>query len=271
MPVLTAGIPAVRSLDWFEMHPLEDPVPGLVEGIADGPGGAGVGAFFDLDGTLVDGFTAAVHLGHRIRHRQARIGELTGTVEAAVRYRYGRMKFEHLLARAGRFLRGEDLAELEKLGELLYHRHIEARVYNDMRILVRAHQQAGHSLVLSSSAMTMHARPVAAALGIPHVICNHFVVDDSGTLTGAIRRPIVWGHRKADAVRRFSLANGVDLQRSYFYADGDEDLPLMRQVGNPRPVNPRARMAAVAADQGWPVLRVGAPRRRWRPRWRGSG
>lgn len=253
------------------MAPVQNLATGLVADIAAGPRGADVGAFFDLDGTLVGGFTAAVHLGHRIRHRQARIGELTGTLEAALRYRYGRMKFEHLLSRAGRYLRGESLAELEQLGELLFARHIEPRLYHDMRALVRAHQLAGHTLVLSSSAMTMHAAPVAAALGIPHVICNRFVVDDRGALTGAIVRPIVWGRRKAAAARQFSAANDVDLQRSYFYADGDEDLPLMREVGNPRPVNPRARLAAEAADRGWPVLRLKPPRRRRVFRVRASG
>jgi phosphoserine phosphatase len=102
---------------------------------------AHVGAFFDLDGTLVQGFTAAVHLGHRIRHRQARIGELTGTVEAALRYRFGRMKFEHLLSRAGGYLRGESLAELHDLGGQLYTQRIESW-YQEMRDIVAAHRQA---------------------------------------------------------------------------------------------------------------------------------
>ena len=230
--------------------------------IAAGPTGAHVGAFFDLDGTLVEGFTAAVHLGHRIRHRQARFGELTGTVEAALRYRFGRMKFAHLLQRAGEYLRGESLAELEELGEFLFTRHIEPRVYADMRRIVVAHQEAGHTLALSSSAMTMHAAPIARALGIPHVICNHFEVDEDGRLTGGIVRPVVWGRRKAEAVEKFCGTNNVELQHSYFYADGNEDLALMRVVGYPRPVNPRAGLAAAAAEHGWPVLRVSAPRRR---------
>ena len=32
----------------------------------------------------------------------------------------------------------------------------------------------------------------------------------------------------------------------------------MALVGHPRPVNPRPRLAAVAAQRGWPVLRVTA-------------
>ncbi|MFO1426193.1 MAG: 1-acyl-sn-glycerol-3-phosphate acyltransferase [Steroidobacteraceae bacterium] len=47
--------------------------------------------------------------------------------------------------------------------------------------------------------------------------------------------------------------HGIDLARSYFYADGDEDEALMHLVGEPRPVNPHSRLARVAARRGWPV------------------
>jgi HAD superfamily hydrolase (TIGR01490 family) len=243
-----AGGMARASVESARMEHLTD--------IRVGPAGAHVGAFFDLDGTLVEGFTAAAHLRHRIRHRQARFGELTGTVEAALRYRFGRMRFEQLLLRAGGYLRGESLAELQEVGEHLFERYIRSRVYDDMSAIVRAHQEAGHTLVISSSAMTMHAAPIARALGIAHVICNQFDVDENGRLTGSIVRPIIWGARKAEAVIQFCAANGIDLQHSYFYADGAEDLPLMRVVGNPRPVNPRRGLAAAAAERRWPVLRL---------------
>ncbi len=224
--------------------------------IADGPAGSAVGAFFDLDGTLVDGFTPAAHARHRIRHRQAKVGELLGTAEAAIRYRYGRMEFDRLIVRAAGYLRGELLAELDALGEALFHTKIRQRVHLDMAQIVRAHQLRGHTVVLSSSALTIHAAPVARALGIEHLICNRFELDGSGRLTGGIAAPIIWGARKAQAAQKFGLANDVDLQRSYFYADGDEDEALMALVGNPRPVNPRPRLAAAATAHGWPVLLV---------------
>jgi HAD superfamily hydrolase (TIGR01490 family) len=226
--------------------------------IASADRGPEVGAFFDVDGTLVSGFTAMAHAGHRFRNRQAKVGEMFGVIEASVRYRVGRMEFERLVERASGYMRGESLADLDELGEYLFRRHIEPRVFAAMREVVRAHQDCGHTVVASSSALTIHAEPVARFLGITHVICNHFEVDDRGLLTGAMVKPIVWGRRKAQAVERFSAANDVDLQRSYFYADGDEDAALMRVVGHPRPVNPRSGLAAEAARHGWPVLRVEA-------------
>lgn len=241
--------------------PASDPIAE----IAASPTGPQVGAFFDLDGTVVDGFTATAHASDRIRRRQARIGEVLGVVEASMRYRLGRMRFEHLLTRAAGYLRGESLAELDELGERLFIERVESRVFPSMREIVAAHQQRGHTVVLSSSALTIHAEPVARFLEIDHVLCNHFEVDEHGNLTGRIAKPIVWGRNKASAVQQFCETNDVDLQRSYFYADGDEDAALMMLVGHPRPVNPRPRLAALAAEQGWPVLRVVGSGRRKRP------
>lgn len=238
--------------------------PESLHEIGTGPGGAQVGAFFDLDGTLVDGFTATAHAGHRIRRRQAAAGEILGILEASVRYRIGRMPFERLLVRAAGYLRGESLAELDELGEYLFENRIAQRVYPHMRDVVRRHQDRGHTVVLSSSALTIHAEPVARHLGIDHVLCNHFTTDRQGRLAGGIVEPIIWGARKAAAVQAFCQDERVDLARSYFYADGDEDRALMRLVGNPRPVNPRPGLAAAATDRDWPVLTLPRPNGRRR-------
>lgn len=234
------------------MTDLDDPFAA----IAAGPCGPSVGAFFDLDGTLVAGFTATAHASDRLLRRQAQIGEVFGVIEASLRYKLGRMQFERLLVRAAGYLRGESLAELDDVGERLYTESIADRVYPLMRRVVAAHFERGHTVVLSSSALTIHAEPVARALGIEHIICNTFEVDADGILTGAINRPIVWGRQKAAAAERFCDAHSVSLDSSYFYADGNEDAALMKLVGHPRPVNPRSGLAALAEVQGWPVLRA---------------
>jgi HAD superfamily hydrolase (TIGR01490 family) len=239
---------------------------GAVEAAADpiaeitaAAAGPRVGAFFDCDGTLVAGFTATAHARDRIRRRQARLGEVLGVVEASVRYKLGRMHFERLLARAAGYLRGESLDELTRIGERLFAEQVRHTVYPLMQRVVSAHLDRGHTVVMSSSALTIHAGPVAAALGIPHLVCNTFELDDDGLLTGRVNRPIIWGRQKAAAMQRFCDARGVNIERSYFYADGDEDAALMAVVGNPRPVNPRTGLAARAAANDWPVLRIDAP------------
>jgi HAD superfamily hydrolase (TIGR01490 family) len=239
----------------------EDPIAE----IAASEPGPHVGAFFDLDGTLVDGFTAAAHASDRIRRRQAGIGEVLGVFEAAMRYRLRRMRFEHLLTRAAGYLQGETLADLDDVCERIFVETVATRVFPAMRVIVAAHQERGHTVVLSTSAVTIHANPVARYLEIDHVLCNHFALDSAGRLSGQIAKPVVWGRNKASAVVDFCDVNQVDLRRSYFYADGDEDAALMVKVGNPRPVNPRPKLAALAAAHDWPVLRVVGTGGRRRP------
>ncbi|MEE6177361.1 HAD-IB family hydrolase [Mycobacterium sp. 050134] len=236
------------------------PADALAE-VGASPPRPGIGAFFDLDGTLVEGFTAAIHVGDRIRRRQAGIGELLGVLDAALRYRFGRLEFERLIVRAAGYLRGESLADLDELGERLFVERVASRLYAHMHEVVQAHQRRGHTIVLSSSALSIQALPVARFLGIANVQCNHFELDGDGRLTGGVVRPIVWGVTKAAAVGQFCADNRVAVQQSYFYADGDEDAASMSLVGFPRPVNPRAGLAAAAAAHGWPVMCLASGRR----------
>jgi putative phosphoserine phosphatase/1-acylglycerol-3-phosphate O-acyltransferase len=152
-------------------------------------------------------------------------------------------------------LHGNSLSDLDELGERLFVQHVQSRIYPEMRAMVRAHMARGHTVVLSSSALTVQVEPVARFLGIDNVLSNKFETDDDGLITGEVVRPILWGAGKARAVQAFAAKNGIDLADSYFYADGDEDVALMYLVGNPRPTNPAGKLAAVAAKRGWPILR----------------
>ncbi|RZT12282.1 putative phosphoserine phosphatase/1-acylglycerol-3-phosphate O-acyltransferase [Mycobacterium sp. BK558] len=230
-------------------------LPGSVAEIEASPEGPQVGAFFDLDGTLVAGFTGVVMTQDRLRRRQMSVGEFIGMVQAGLNHQLGRSEFEDLIGKGARMLRGNSVDDIDELAERLFVQKIVGRIYPEMRQLVRAHMARGHTVVLSSSALTVQVEPVARFLGIDNVLSNKFETDENGLITGEVERPIIWGPGKARAVQEFAAANSVDLSQSYFYADGDEDVALMYLVGNPRPTNPAGKMAAVAAKRGWPILR----------------
>jgi putative phosphoserine phosphatase/1-acylglycerol-3-phosphate O-acyltransferase len=230
-------------------------LPGSVAEVEASPEGPQVGAFFDLDGTLVAGFTVAAVTRDRLRRGEVGAAEFVRMMQLALEYRLGRQQFENIIEGAVHSAKGRLAEDVEEMGERVFEQSIADLIYPEMRELVRAHQRRGHTVVLSSSALTMQAAPVARHLGIDHVVCNRFVTDELGILTGEIERPVVWGPTKATSVQRFAAEHHVDLGVSYFYADGDEDLALMYLVGNPRPVNPGPELARVAARRGWPVRR----------------
>jgi putative phosphoserine phosphatase/1-acylglycerol-3-phosphate O-acyltransferase len=231
------------------------PWPSPAAEIDASPAGPAVGAFFDLDGTLVAGYTAAAQTRDRLRHRDLRIVEFLTIVELAVQFRLGRRAFETLIEGSALTVKGRPARQVDEMGERIFRESVADLIYPEMREQVRAHQRRGHTVVLSSSALTNQVAPVARYLGIEHIVCNRLATDEQGMLTGEIEQPVVWGPTKASGAQQFAADHQIDLGSSYFYADGDEDLSLMCMVGHPRPVNPGRRLAKVAVRRGWPIMR----------------
>lgn len=230
-------------------------LPGTVAEVEASPPGPHIGAFFDLDGTLVAGFTAVMLTQDRLLAGKLGVGDFIGMVLAGLNHRLGRAEFEDLINSASGVMRGRSLSDLDELGERFFRQKIESKIYPEMRDVVRAHMERAHTVCLSSSALTIQVEPVARFLGITNTLTNRFEVDDDGVLTGKVVKPILWGPGKANAVQRFAAERDIDLKQSFFYADGDEDVALMYLVGNPRPTNPEGKMASVARQRGWPITR----------------
>jgi putative phosphoserine phosphatase/1-acylglycerol-3-phosphate O-acyltransferase len=245
-----------------EIAPTESPgtkraqprLPGTVAEIEASPKGSQIGAFFDFDGTLISGFSAGVFTNDRLRRRDIGVGEIARLVRFGIEAGLGAAEFADLLQISAESMRGRAEEDIAEIGERLFVQKIADRVYPEARDLVAAHARRGHTVVLLSSATRYQIGPVARDLGVEHVVCNEFEVDD-GMFTGAIRAPIVWGETKAEVAQRFAAEHGVDPARSYFYADGNEDVAFMYLVGQPRPTNPRSGLEKVARKRGWPVLR----------------
>ncbi len=143
---------------------------------------------------------------------------------------------------------------LEEAGRHAFEKYLATEIYPESRALVKAHQDAGHTVAIITSATRYQADPVAEELGIEHVLCTRLEVED-GVLTGGVIRPTCYGEGKADAARSLTAKYDLDLDQSYFYSDSHEDLPLFDIVGRPRPLNPTRRLAQIAKERQWPVRR----------------
>jgi len=228
--------------------------PGTPAEIGASPRGKKIGAFIDLDGTVVNGFTAQILANDRLRRREVSLDEILQLGKVGIGAGLGRAGFADMLAVSAAAMAGSPADEMEATSARLFSKKIRDRIYPEMRDLIAAHLRQGHTVVMISSATQYQVEPVAAELGIAHVVCNRLEVHD-GVLTGAVAEPIIWGESKAEQAQHFAATHGIDLARSYFYADGDEDAALMHLVGKPRPTNPRSGMAKVAERRGWPILR----------------
>lgn len=227
---------------------------GSVEEIEHGPSGKSIAAIFDFDGTLIAGYSALDVAQARLLRGEVGAGELFGLATLAARGALGLAGFKDLIAFTAANWRGRSEHELMKDGERLFKARIADRVFPEMKRRVEAHRAKGHTLIVASSATPFQVEPAARFLGIDNILCTRFETID-GRMTGKALGAPLWGEGKAIAVKSFAKSHRIDLKRSYAYADGNEEVPLMMSVGNPRPTNPQPNLERAARAHNWPVLR----------------
>lgn len=231
-------------------------LPGTLAEVQHSPEGAHVGAFFDLDGTLVAGYTAAALTTARRKEGDFTLADSLRSLVPLLAFARGKVGFADMVQASNRGMAGRHVDELTELGQKVFESRISDLIYPEMRRIVAAHHERGHTVALCSSALQLQVEPVAEYLGVDHVLCNRFELDDDGRLTGRVVEPVIWGPTKSFAVQQFASEHGIALRDSYFYADGDEDAPLMYHVGKPRPTNPAKELSRIAHKRGWPVVRL---------------
>jgi putative phosphoserine phosphatase/1-acylglycerol-3-phosphate O-acyltransferase len=219
----------------------------------DGAGeGAGTIAFFDLDGTIIFGFSVASIFREWVLGGHVQPDKALRQFLSLVTHRINGTEYSKLLQEAARELDGTPEEEFTELGEAVFRKHLAGSIYPESRALIRAHIRRGHTVVVLSSATPYQVNPIARELEIPHVICNRFGVED-GFFNGDLDEPVVYAAGKKDAAMSFAEGRGVSLRDCFFYSDGFEDLPLLESVGYPRPLNPENSLDVVARRRDWPT------------------
>jgi putative phosphoserine phosphatase/1-acylglycerol-3-phosphate O-acyltransferase len=239
-------------------------VEDVIADVKAGPGGPKVAAFFDFDGTLIQGYSANALIAHRARNFELGPDEFVRTMLAALGGPLDEDAFKDLMLQGIRGWVGRTDDELMELGEQLFAQEIAGALFYGTWRLVRAHQNKGHTVVIATSATRMQVQPMAQELGIDHVLCTELETAN-GVITGDIAGRPPWNEGKAAAVREFAKQQRIALKNCHAYANGNEDVPFLEAVGCPHPVNPGSDLARHAGERGWPVVRFQNKRSQFHP------
>ena len=257
---LMQSITLSKPIELLPSVPIErEIVPGSVtetitNEIMAGEAGSHIGAFFDLDKTLIKGFSAKDFFKTRILSGKVTSKELVAQFSGILAYATGNGNFASMAAISAKGVKDVKEKVFMDVGEEVYHKYLSQAIYPESRALVAAHMAMGHTVAIVSAATPYQVDPIARDLGISHVMCTRMEVEN-GVFTGNIIEPACWGEGKAIAGRELAQKFDIDLQKSYFYTDSAEDLPLLEIVGNPRPMNADAKLSALAFQNDWPVYR----------------
>ncbi|MET0191098.1 MAG: HAD-IB family hydrolase [Pseudonocardia sediminis] len=217
------------------------------------PPGPDTVAYFDYDGTIIEGYSAGAFYRRRLWEFDVGAVELLRTIASGLRGIRTNDDFREFLALTLATWEGRTEEELFALGRELFVNEIAGQLHQEAWELVATHKECGHTVVMASSATRFQVQPMADELGADKVLCTELEVRD-GVLTGRPEGTPLWGPGKAAAVVADAQERGVDLEGCFAYANGTEDVDFLSSVGHPVAVSPTDSLRAVATEQGWPIL-----------------
>ncbi|MFT7271983.1 MAG: putative phosphoserine phosphatase/1-acylglycerol-3-phosphate O-acyltransferase, partial [Spirosomataceae bacterium] len=157
--------------------PIErDIVPGsrtesITKDILSGEKGPHIGAFFDLDRTLINGFSAKDFAKNRILSGQFSSKELVNQFAGIITYAAGNGNFASMAAVSAKGVQGVAEQVFVDVGEDVYQKSLATAIFPESRALVAAHISMGHTVTIVSAATPYQVEPVARDLGVDIVRC----------------------------------------------------------------------------------------------------
>ncbi|MGC2718440.1 MAG: HAD-IB family hydrolase [Candidatus Acidiferrales bacterium] len=234
---------------------------GLTEGRA-----SGVGAFFDLDSTVLPAPALEWRfVGYLLERNQLKTANAGAWL---AHFAKNILLNSHQATDANkRYLAGlrESLAQDWALASAQAAQLSDEPVFFPEAIArIAWHQARGDRVCIVSGTLAVLARELAKHLPDPvDMIATELETttgyayehgDCESVWTGEISGAHMTGLAKARAVWHYAENYGIDLKRSYAYGDQHTDLPMLDAVGNPVAVNPTKQVARIARENGWEKL-----------------
>jgi phosphoserine phosphatase len=169
----------------------------------------------DVDSTLIE--------DEVIELLAAEAGSLSEVAAITERAMNGELDFEESLRSRVATLAGLPHDVFARVGELV-------RVTTGVPELVAEIHQAGGRVAVVSGGFAEVVEPLAAQLGLDYWRANRLEVV-AGHLTGGLVGPIIHADAKADALREWALACGLELSSTIAVGDGANDLRMMELAG----------------------------------------
>jgi HAD superfamily hydrolase (TIGR01490 family) len=215
---------------------------------------------FDLDGTLLPGDSDHAFGEWVVAQGWADAGAYRQRNDAFFAdYQAGRLDIHAYIdfATAAWRDRGEQVLAQSSRG--FVEQVIQPMVQPAALELVRRHQVAGDLVALVTATNDFITRPIAGLFGIPHLIATDLARDAQGRVLGTVLGVPSFREGKIARVQAWLAGLGHRLdgfERSTFYSDSTNDLPLLERVSHPVATNPGPALERVALERGWPILKL---------------
>ena len=125
--------------------------------------------------------------------------------------------------------------------------------------LVREHQARGDLVAIVTATNEFVTAPIAQAFGVDHLLAVQLERDAGGTITGRIHGVPSYREGKVTRVDQWLADLGAgwsQFERTSFYSDSPNDLPLLERASDPVATNPSPALESLARERGWRILKL---------------
>ena len=125
--------------------------------------------------------------------------------------------------------------------------------------LLKKHQDQGDLIAIITATNRFVTTPIAAALGVEHLLAAEPELDTHQNITGKLIGVPTSGAGKVIHLHDWLSQRNQqlsDFSHSYFYSDSHNDIPLLEVVTHPVATNPNAKLSAHAQARGWPQINL---------------
>ncbi|SBT09801.1 conserved hypothetical protein [Candidatus Accumulibacter aalborgensis] len=214
-------------------------------------------ALFDLDNTLIAGDSdfewAQFLINKGILDRELYEAR---NIEFYEKYKAGTLDIDVFLDFQLQPLARYPRSVLDAWHQEFMSRHIRPIVSQKARLLVREHLDRGALCAVVTATNSFVTAATIREFGIAHLIAT-IPAQENGQFTGRPRGTPSFREGKVIRVDAWLEAMGLwwsSFERSWFYSDSQNDLPLLSRVSNPVAVDPDQALLMHAEAAGWPVI-----------------
>lgn len=214
-------------------------------------------ALFDLDNTLLAGdsdYNWSLFL-----IKQGLLDEKTHherNEQFYLDYKNGNLDIYKFLAFQLKPLSEHSVADLNALHAKFMDTVIRPMMTKKAQDLVNQHKAQGDLCLVITATNSFVTKPIAQAYGIAHLIGTDPEMAN-GAYTGGVAGVPSFQEGKVTRLQQWLAERGqvlADFERSYFYSDSHNDLPLMKLVTHPVAVDADAKLTDYAQQHGWPHI-----------------
>ena len=214
-------------------------------------------ALFDLDNTLLAGDSdfewAQFLISQGVLDRELHQADNAQFYED---YKAGTLDIHAFLEFQLRPLSLHPRSQLDAWHALYMEQKVRPMMTEKARQLIQKHRENGDLLVIITATNSFVTKPIATEFGIEHLI-GTTPEEVNGEFTGRICGVPSFKEGKVTRLNQWLEERGQslkDFEKSWFYSDSHNDLPLMKMVDHPVAVDADPQLTEYAQVHGWPLI-----------------